>query len=204
MSCCNHFRDFLVLSSADLTRLTLVDAASCPAPGCQQITKHKIYCPPGRRRLTVKHCPEPEVGRGLFFFFARLLLLLQVVVVFVSIFFFLLVFSLLLFRTNAHTHTRTEQKTERRSNFLVCLDLLLSSFSSCFFSITPSAAMRCFPGPDPRVASVLAVPRKASENPEQTFPQRKRPLAQKETPFFHTQSPNDSSSTFSLSSIWNN
>lgn len=89
-----HYRDFLVLSSAekkskrerfwlnfhvcrgrlggklpDLTRLTLVDAASCPAPGCQQITKHKIYCPPGRRRLTVKHCPEPEVGRGLFFFF---------------------------------------------------------------------------------------------------------------------------------------
>lgn len=32
MSCCNHFRDFLVLSSADLTRLTLVDSASGPAP----------------------------------------------------------------------------------------------------------------------------------------------------------------------------
>lgn len=204
MSCCNHFRDFLVLSSADLTRLTLVDAASCPAPGCQQITKHKIYCPPGRRRLTVKHCPEPEVGRGLFFFsldccFCFKLLLFSFRSSFSCWFFLCFFFA----QTRTHTHAQSK-KTERRSNFLVCLDLLLSSFSSCFFSITPSAAMRCFPGPDPRVASVLAVPRKASENPEQTFPQRKRPLAQKETPFFHTQSPNDSSSTFSLSSIWNN
>lgn len=40
MSCCNHFRDFLVLSSADLTRLTLVDLDFVPAPGCQQ--KNKI------------------------------------------------------------------------------------------------------------------------------------------------------------------
>lgn len=36
MSYCNHFRDFLVLSSADLTRLTLVDLDFVPAPGCQQ------------------------------------------------------------------------------------------------------------------------------------------------------------------------
>lgn len=39
MSYCNHFRDFLVLSSADLTRLTLVDLDFVPAPGCQQKNK---------------------------------------------------------------------------------------------------------------------------------------------------------------------
>lgn len=136
MSCCNHFRDFLVLSSADLTRLTLVDAASCPAPGCQQITKHKIYCPPGRRRLTVKHCPEPEVGRGLFFFsldccFCFKLLLFSFRSSFSCWFFLCFFFA----QTRTHTHAQSK-KTERRSNFLVCLDLLLSSFSSCFFSLS--------------------------------------------------------------------
>lgn len=137
MSCCNHFRDFLVLSSADLTRLTLVDAASCPAPGCQQITKHKIYCPPGRRRLTVKHCPEPEVGRGLFFFsldcccFCFKLLLFS----FRSSFSCWL-FSLLLFRTNAHTHThRAKKRNDEVISLFAWICCFLRFLPDFFFSL---------------------------------------------------------------------
>lgn len=64
MSCCNHFRDFLVLSSADLTRLTLVDAASCPAPGCQQIKNKTQNSVPVRLFVTLSRprnvlaCPQ--------------------------------------------------------------------------------------------------------------------------------------------------
>lgn len=66
MSCCNHFRDFLVLSSADLTRLTLVDAAFGPAP-VNKDNKNKTVL-----LLTVNQLSNTvvlffaKVGRGLF------------------------------------------------------------------------------------------------------------------------------------------
>lgn len=93
MSCCNHFRDFLVLSSADLTRLTLVDAASGPAP-VNKDNKNKL-CPPVNLTQLSNTVVlfQAKVGRGLFCF--DLLLLLRGVADF-SLFFFLDV-SLLFF-----------------------------------------------------------------------------------------------------------
>lgn len=68
MSYCNHFRDFLVLSSADLTRLTLVDLDFVPAPGCQQ--KNKISPFPRKLGLNsvqpVGHAEENSVLSALF------------------------------------------------------------------------------------------------------------------------------------------
>lgn len=97
MSCCNHFRDFLVLSSADLTRLTLVDAASGPAPVNKDNKNKTVSSRSCQPRTTVKHSRRPffyaKVGRGLFCF--DLLLVLRGVADF-FLFFFLDV-SLLFF-----------------------------------------------------------------------------------------------------------
>lgn len=73
MSCCNHFRDFLVLSSADLTRLTLVDAASGPAPVNKDNKNKTVSSRSCQPHTTVKHSRRPlfllaKVGRGLFCF----------------------------------------------------------------------------------------------------------------------------------------
>lgn len=131
MSCCNHFRDFLVLSSADLTRLTLVDSASGPAP-VNKDNKNKtvllltvnqlsntvvLFC---QSRPRIVCCFDLLLrGRSLTFassfrrFVTALLLRLAN---FLDFFFFF-----------AQTHAQTDTQTERRSNFLVCLD----SSSSC-------------------------------------------------------------------------
>lgn len=65
MSYCNHFRDFLVLSSADLTRLTLVDLDL--VPGSWVSTENKISVLSSLRvvgRLK-SHSPEVSSPRGI-------------------------------------------------------------------------------------------------------------------------------------------
>lgn len=96
MSCCNHFRDFLVLSSADLTRLTLVDAASGPAP-VNKDNKNKTVssCQPHTQLSNTVVLFKAKVGRGLFCF-DLLLPVLRGVADF-SLFFFFLDVSLLFF-----------------------------------------------------------------------------------------------------------
>lgn len=79
------------------------------------------------------------------FFFARLLLLLQVVVVFVSIFFFLLAFSLLLFRTNAHTHTHRAKKRNDEVISLFAWICCFLRFLPAFFLSLPLPRWGAFP-----------------------------------------------------------
>lgn len=195
MSCCNHFRDFLVLSSADLTRLTLVDAASCPAPGCQQITKHTNYCPPVQICQTALSRNRPRIvfeaaAAG------------SASALNCCCFRFFLAF-LLLFHRCTHRHTRNSTKTDRRSNFLVCLNLPSSFYSSLFFLTAYSkiaAAENSRPGQELLRFFLWEIlgPAKKSENPE-NFSSKKASASAKRKPFF-TQSQNDSS-FFSLLSV---
>lgn len=138
MSCCNHFRDFLVLSSADLTRLTLVDAASCPAPGCQQITKHTKSCPPGRNCQTVLSQSRPRIvfenaaaaSASSCCCFRFDLLLRNFSSPFFASFF-------------SQTHTNTRTSTEKRNDEVISLFAWISYFLRFLLSSLYSLLRNC-------------------------------------------------------------